>query len=454
MPAPPARTVRVWCRTGEDPSLQAPCAVVTQSGGSFLRHSTSRTVGGHSERKASLASAALALALVAAAPSAASPAAEHWIESWHAAPARPRPPGPGVPEGYASPVLDDQTIVQDMRLSAGGRRVRVRLTNEFGDRPLRIGAAKIALATPWMPTPPGASRSLTFSGETSVVIPLGATLLSDPVELSAGDLANVRISLYLPEPTRVCTCHAVGLQMATISPRGDYTASSFTPVAGTENRAFISGVQVETGARLPVIVAFGDSVTDGDGSGSSRNGRWTDRLAERLQGAGGGAVANGGISGNQLLRDAANPPAGDAGLKRFDRDVLGVAGVTHVIILEGANDIGLGGAAPPSAEALIAAYQQLIARGHAHGVKVIGATLTPFGGSPYFRPETEAVRQRVNAWIRSGHAFDGVIDFEAVLRDPAAPQKLRTDLQTGDGLHPNPAGYRAMGDAIELGLFR
>ena len=294
---------------------------------------------------------------------------------------------------------------------------------------------------------------MTFAGARTARVPPHAPLLSDPVALPLTGLATLQVSLYLPEATGPCTCHAVGLQKADISPPGDYTDRPFTPSAQGEGRAFLSAVEVEGAPGRAGIVAFGDSITDGYRSTAGANRRWPDRLAERLSAAHRDvAVANEGLSGNRVLSDGALPIFGESALTRFDRDVLGLAGVTHVIVLEGVND--LGGKPEPSAESLIAGYRQLIVRAHAHRIKVLLATILPYKGATYFRSEGEAVRSAVNAWIRTAREADEVVDFDAVMRDPHDPARMRADLQSGDWLHPNDAGYRVMGDAAPTTLPR
>jgi lysophospholipase L1-like esterase len=297
---------------------------------------------------------------------------------------------------------------------------------------------------------PKTDRVVTFGGQGRAVIPPHAPLVSDPVDLPTMALQQVRIVAFYPEATGPCGCHARGEALAEISAPGDFTAQPFTPAATTQNRVFLSGVDVEAAARQPVIVAFGDSITDGYQSTVGANRRWPDVLAERLKDR--AAVVNDGISGNRVLSDGAIPTFGESALTRFDRDVLALPGATHLVVLEGIND--LGGRPNPTAEQLIAGYRQLIARAHAHGLKVILATLIPYGGANYFRPEGEAERRKVNAWIRKGRGFDGVIDFDAAIRDPARPERMQAALQSGDWLHPNDAGYRKMADSIDLNLFR
>jgi lysophospholipase L1-like esterase len=378
-----------------------------------------------------------------------SQSAGRWIRSWGASPAPAQPAAESVAVNRVTPTFDDQTIVQTVRLSAGGQRLRLRLTNEYGKTPLAIGAAKVAVvgadgqAGPWRP--------VTFSGKSVATIAPGAPFLSDAVDLPTGPLSTVKVALYV-QGKAVCTCHFAGLQRAEVSPTGDYTDRPFTSAIQGSWRAFLSGVEVESSRIAPVIVTFGDSITDGTASTEGANKRWPDRLAERLQGRAG--IVNAGIAGNRVLADATPLLFGQSALVRFDRDVLSVPGATHLIILEGVNDLGQGGANPPSAEALIGGYRQLIVRAQAKGIKVIGATILPYEGARYFRAEGDAVRQQVNTWIRTGGEFDGVIDFDAAVRDPANPKRLLAEYQSGDWLHPSDAGYRVMGDAVNLRLFR
>jgi lysophospholipase L1-like esterase len=302
----------------------------------------------------------------------------------------------------------------------------------------------------------GSERPLAFSGQTQATIPAGAPLLSDPVALRTKPLARLQVRLFLPADTHGCTCHMSGQESADVLP-GDATGKPppSPPPGRPQFRAFLSGLEVETAAPpAPVIVAFGDSITDGFTSTVGGDKRWPDRLAERLvQRFPGRAfgVNNAGIGGNQVLAAGRIPIFGQSALTRFDRDVLSVPGATHVVILEGVNDLGM---SHPPASSLIAGYRQLIARARAHGLKVIGATILPYAGAAYFSTAGEAERQKVNAWIRTGREFDGVIDFDAAIRDPARPDHMRAALQSGDWLHPNDAGYRAMGEAVDLSVFR
>jgi lysophospholipase L1-like esterase len=400
---------------------------------------------------------ALVCALALAA-SHAEAATARWLGSWGASPAPPMAATTTDPR-FATPSFSNQTVVQIVRLSAGGPRLRLRLTNEYGARALAVGAARVALVGPDGRVLPGSDRAVEFSGGRTATIPPGAPLISDPLALPTAALSRLRVSLFLPGDTGGCTCHMGGQELVQVSPPGDFTGRPLpTPAGPAQYRAFLSGVEVETAAPAgPVVVAFGDSITDGYQSSLGTNHRWPDRLAERLAARYPGraaAVVNAGIGGNRVLSDGVIAIFGQSALTRFDRDVLSVPGATHVIILEGVNDLGASKTAPPGAESLISGYRQLIARAHAHGLKVLGATILPYGGAGYFGAPGEAVRQQVNRWIRTGREFDGVIDLDAAIRDPARPERMRADLQSGDWLHPNDAGYRVMGEAIDLSVLR
>jgi len=402
----------------------------------------------------------LALALAFAATQADAATAQ-WVGTWGAAPVTPA--APGGPPQFATPSFSNQTIRQVVRTSAGGKRLRVRLTNLYGAGPLAIGAAQIALAGEGGQIKPGSDKPLTFAGKTTANIPAGAPLLSDPVDLPTSALTSLAITLYLPGETGPCTCHGVAMQTGYVGP-GDLTsAASFPTTTVIRTRPFLAGVEVETAAPAKVIVTYGDSITDGVGSTNDANRRWPDLLAERLNARSprqAWGVVNMGISGNRVLADG----AGQNALARFDRDVLATPGAAYVVVFEGVNDLGVayGRALPPGAVAgakvtaddLIAGYRQLIDRGRAKGLKVIGATIAPYEGASYWTPEGEAVRQAVNAWIRTGKGFDGVIDFDAAVRDPAKPSQMKDGMHAGDHLHGSDAGYKAMAEAIDLSLFR
>ena len=380
---------------------------------------------------------------------------ERWTGTWGTAPA-------GPPATGTAQVFTDQTLRLIVHTSIGGNRVRIRVSNEFGSTPLRIGAARIAVRATGSDTAPGTDRVLTFSGRTSIVIPPGAPVLSDPVELNVPALGDLAISLYLPGTVEATTIHNTGLQTNYVSLPGDFTAAATLPVQRTITAwPFLTEVDVDSAG--PAIVTLGDSITDGTRSTVDTNNRWPDWLARRLQtvrdpvlGLNGRlGVVNRGISGNRLLGDSPNPLAGRSILERFDRDVVATAGVRYMTLMIGINDIGNSSPANPvSAEDLIAGYRQVIARAHAKGIAVFGATLTPFEGAGYYSPEKEVVRQAVNNWIRSSDEFDGVIDFDLATRDPAHPTRFLPAYDSGDHLHPSDLGYQAMGNAVPLTLFR
>lgn len=388
----------------------------------------------------------------------------NWATSWAASPQAPTPAGGPFP---GSPTFDNQTVRQVVRLSGGGARVRIRFTNEFGQAPIAVGGAHVALDAGGGAVKPGTDHALTFGGKPTAVILPGAPLLSDPVDMPVGALSSLSISLYLPGKVDSCTCHGTAMQTG-YAGAGDQTgATSLADAKPVQQRALIAAVDVGVNGPARTIVALGDSITDGVGSTPNANHRWPDLLADRLAKRGGAAVfvANEGISGNRILGDG----AGVSALARFDRDVLATPGLAYVIVFEGINDIGIGympkdgpmarfrpanPGPPPTAEDMIAAYKQMIARAHAHGVKIYGATIAPYEGAAYASPEGDKVREAVNRWIRTGHAFDGVLDFDAVFRDPAHPAQMRAAFQAGDHLHGSDAGYRAAADSIDLSLFK
>jgi lysophospholipase L1-like esterase len=404
-----------------------------------------------------LAAAALVANSFALSPASADSQTNSWISSWTASPQTPR--------GVIPASLSDRTIRQIVHLSIGGNKVRVRLSNEFGGKPVLIGAASVAMAGGTSDIVSASLRPLTFGGSKSVIIPPGAPAVSDPVEFNVAPLSDVAVSLYLPAATELGTVHATGLQTAYVSTTGDFTASSEFPVVDRfANRFFLTGVMVEPSSPMRAIVTFGDSITDGSASTVNANARWPDVLARRLKEAGvAAAVLNQGIAGNRVLSDG----AGVSALARFERDVLSQPGVSHVVIFVGINDFGFPGTAIEpngivrTADEIIAGYKQLIERAHLRSIKVIGSPLTPFenalSGGPnqgYFTPEKEAKRLAVNNWIRTSGAFDALIDFERVVADPAHPSAIAAAYDSGDHLHPNDAGYRAMGESIDLKLFQ
>lgn len=376
-----------------------------------------------------------------------------WITSW-AAPQQE----PESMNLQPAADLNDATIRQVFRLTIGGSAVRVHLSNAFGTEPLHVQAVRLALpgAAPGT-TEPATDRAVLFNGAADVWIPAGAEYLSDPLNLSTKALERLTVTLYLRDAPRHQTGHP-GAHATTWLAHGDQSSAvELTAAKHCEHWLFVAGVDVAARAKTQAVVAFGDSITDGHGATTDGNDRWPDILANRLQAAGQDvAVLNMGIGGNHMLTDGLGPNA----LARFDRDVLGQSGVRTVLVLEGINDIG--GLTfrkdPPAAEhaafvaRIIASYAQLIERAHAHGLKIVGGTILPMTGSDYYQPppSNEADRQQLNAWIRSH--FDAVIDFDKLMRDPARPDHLLPIYDSGDHLHPNPAGYKAMGELIPLAL--
>ncbi|MDB5959850.1 MAG: family lipase [Massilia sp.] len=378
--------------------------------------------------------------------------AEQWAGSWGAGPA-------GPPLDSATTVYNNQTLRLIVHASAGGSRVRVRLSNEMGSTVLRIGSAHVALRSGGGAAIVAASdRPLTFSGATSVAIGAGAAALSDPVTLTVPPLSDLAVSLYLPGSARATTLHAMATQNSYVSSSGNFAAAATFPTQATiEQWPFLTEVDVANGA---AFIAIGDSITDGLRSWGNYNYRWPDWLARRLQAAGSSSLArlgvvNRGISGNNLLSNLQTGSLGGrSALERFDRDVLATAGARFLFLLIGSNDIlNSTSSAPVSADELIAGYRQLIARAHARGIAVFAGTLPPFEGASYYTPAKDLVRQAANDWIRSSAEFDGVVDFDQLLRDPANPRGLNPTYDSADHLHPNNAGYQLMGNALPLAWF-
>lgn len=379
---------------------------------------------------------------------------QHWVGTWAAA--QQMPSEDAASANSADAGFDNQTVRMILRVSIGGEELRVRFSNVFGSAAMKIGDAHVALAGSGAAIVPGTDRSLTFSGHESFTIPPGAIVLSDPVRLHVAPLANLTVSVFLPEATAPASWHALGRETTYISEPGDMCASVDLGNAKTTTSWYwLSGVDVLANERAAAIVTLGDSITDGAYATLNENRRWPDVLAEQLAARSDAAVAplavlNEGISGNRLLHDV----DGQNALARFDRDVLSQDGVRYLIVLEGINDIGWphmqGGkyaGDAVSAEEMIAALRQIAERAHAHGIRVFGGTLTPFVGAFYETPDGEAERQTVNQWIRSTGAFDGVIDFDKATSDPKQPEHFLPVYDSGDHLHPGDAGYDAMGRA-------
>ena len=376
------------------------------------------------------------------------PAGAYWVGTWSSGQQEPVPglfPGPYI--------FHDETLRQIVHISIGGNRLRVRFSNSLGLKPLVIDAASIGIQEQGAEILPASLRELTFGGEPSVTVASGARVLSDPVDLSFPDEADLAVSVYVSGETNPSTMHLRALQTSYFSPAGDFTDMADMPVAGTTNSWFwLTGIEVRAPSDTTAVVALGDSITDGFESTIGANAAYPAVLAHRLlaryTGSSKIAVLNEGIGGNRVLTDFIGPNA----QARLDRDVLTQTGVTHVIFQEGINDIGipeLGGSPGVSAEALIAGYKQVIERVHARGLKIIGGTLLPYEGAIFYSAAGEETRKAVNAWIRSSNAFDGIVDFDEVIRDPANPQRMLPIYDSGDHLHLGDAGYAAMAEAAE-----
>lgn len=375
-----------------------------------------------------------------------------WVAAWGAAPVS------------AGPSLKAQTVRQRIRTSIGGARVRIRLSNLFGSAPVTIGPVHVAKPADGAAIKPGTDRAATFDGKATVTIAEGGSALSDPVALPMAALEELAVSLHLPDGAGESTVHGFGNQAAFFA-NGDVTAAVKFPEGETDNRRyFLTDVEVAADPAASAIVILGDSITDGVGSTVNQNARWPDVLATRLQADpmyATIAVVNAGIAGNRIVNDAAAPYRGPSSLLRFDRDALDKPGVRWILLLQGGNDIsGADVLKTPqdkvSAQQIIDGMKALIARAHAKGIKIWGATLLPKEGTEFPAPPTaaaEAKREEVNAWIRTAGAFDAVVDFDKLMRDPAHPDRLLPAFDSGDHLHPNDAGYKAMAAAVDLQWF-
>lgn len=383
---------------------------------------------------------------------------ERWIGAW-ASSQMAAENEHALPDG----AMDDVTLRQVVRLTASGDQIRVRVSNAFGDAPLRIASAELArpATRDGATVDPATITPLTFGGQAEVMVPAGAEFISDPVDFEAEALSHLAVTFHVADAPPRLTAHPGARATSRMAP-GDQTGAGALTEETTFTRWYLlSGVDVLGPPHAGAIVVLGDSITDGYGVEADTDTRWPDFLAERLQADPRTAhlsVLNHGIGGNRVLRDGLGPNA----LARFERDVMGQTGVTHLIILEGVNDLGVltrDAPATPEVHArlvadMIAAYAQITARARARGITVIGATITPYGGSDYYHPDAqnEADRQAINAWFRAPGNVDAVIDFDAVMRDPDRPNHLRAEYDS-DGLHPSIEGYRAMGEAVDLTLF-
>jgi len=408
------------------------------------------------------------LLLLLLAARSATPAAETvdetaWVGTWATA---PQPYMPGTLKTFKN-----QTLRLIVHTSAGGTRLRIRLSNTYGDRPLLVGGAHAARRTEGPDVEPASDRTLTFGGRPAVTIPKGASVVSDAQALPVPPLSDLAISLYFPEETQTTTNHLLALQQGYVSPEGDSTGlAKFVAAKTIRSWPFLTGVEVDAAAGEATVVVFGDSWVDGDGSTPDANHRWPDLLAKRLADANTGrlGVLNEGIIGNRLLRDSPREPPsefggamGESGLTRIGRDVLDQPGVKVVVLHFGVNDLGFPGAFTPATETvtaadLIAGFRRLIAGAHERGIRVVGSTIGPFEAATiapgYYAPGKDAVRREVNAWMRDGREFDGVVDLDPLVRDPQREARLLLAFDRGDHLHPNDSGYAAIADATPLTL--
>jgi lysophospholipase L1-like esterase len=402
----------------------------------------------------------IVLCLALGGPVAGSPKPQNWVVTWGTSQQIPEPHN-AIP----SDDLRDATVRQIFHLSVGGSVLRVHVSNAFGTDALHFTGVHIAHPL----TPSSAAidsatdKAVTFAGSPDVTVPPGAEFISDPIEYSARALSDLAVTFYLETPPAQQTGHP-GSRATSYYVHGNALAAADMPNAKSVDHWYqISAIDVLADSKAVSVVVLGDSITDGHGATTNGNDRWTDVLAARLQNSPKTrdiGVSNQGIGGNHLLTDGLGPNA----LARFDRDVLAQAGVRWLILFEGVNDLGglaRTGEAPEAEHAarvqkVLAAYDQIITRAHAHGLRVFGATITPYVGSDYYHPGpvSEADRQSVNQWIRGKGHFDAVIDFDAVVRDPAHPDRLLPAYDCGDHLHPSPAGYKAMANSIALSLFK
>lgn len=366
-----------------------------------------------------------------------------WVGAWASAPQLTEPgnlpPAPG---------LADTTLRQIVHVSLGGKQLRVRFSNAYGTAPLTIHAAHVARSAGGGAIQRESDRALTFSRRSSVTIPPGAPMISDPVDFDLPALSDLAVTIHVKDASREVTGHP-GARCTSYLQAGDSVSATSLPAAAkTEHWYYLNGVDVLTTDTAAAVATLGDSLTDGRGSTTNGNGRWPDHLARRLQAnkrTAGVGVLNLGVGGNRVLNDGLGPSA----LARLDHDVLALPGVRWLIVLEGINDLGTRSA---SAHDLIAAYQQIALRAHARGILVYGGTITPCGGSFYFRPDLEAARQTINRWILGGN-FDAAIDFDRAVRDPKNPTHLLAAADSGDHLHLNDTGYKMLADAVDLRLF-
>jgi lysophospholipase L1-like esterase len=384
----------------------------------------------------------------------AKPEAKKWVGIWASAPLLDAHVK-NAEELLASGTQSGATLREVIHVSMGGDTVRVRFSNLYGTSPLVIGAVEIAQTLKGSAIVPGTSKAVTFNGQPSVSIPPGALVVSDPTSFKLAALSDLTVSFFLPNPTGPVTEHQLGNATSYHVTGNVISSASLESPTTATSWYYLNGLDTLAPADAGAVITIGDSITDGAKSTIDTNQRWPDELARRLQADPkyrNLSVLNEGISGNKILLDGAGPNA----LARFDRDVLAQSGARYLLILEGINDIGRLHGTPDAgltAADLISALNQMVVRAHVHGIAVIGCTLTPYHGAGYYTENGEAIRKAVNDWIRTGGVLDGFVDFEAAVRDPSHPDTFLPNVDPGDHLHPNDAGYKAMGDAIDLKLF-
>jgi lysophospholipase L1-like esterase len=376
--------------------------------------------------------------------------ADRWVGTWASAPQLA-----GQAEQLSAPALVGSTLRQIVHVSIGGTKIRVRFSNTFGNTALVISSAHVAKAAGGSAIQAGTDKPLTFDERPSVAIPPGALMYSDTVDFDLSPLSDLAVTIFLKDAPDGLTVHSGSRATSYFTSGEALSPTAWTLAQAVDHWYFLNGVDVATRDSSAAVVVLGDSITDGRNSTTNGNRRWPDELARRLQAnehTASVGVLNEGIGGNRLLRDGLGPNT----LARLDRDVLAQAGVRWLIVLEGVNDIGtcqnpcdLGSVAND----IISAYQQIILQAHSKNIRVYGATITPFGGSPYANLQTEQARQTVNHWIRTSGRFDAVIDFDAALKDSNNPSNLSSGSDSGDHLHPGDAGYKVMADSINLKLF-
>jgi lysophospholipase L1-like esterase len=407
----------------------------------------------------------IAAALGAAAPLSAQD--EHWVTTWAASPSRYVTTAPTISVKALTSPPAEQTIRNIVHVSLGGEKVRIRLSNALNSEPLVVPAVYVGVRAKDDAIDPVSNHAVTFSGSRSITIPAGADVLSDPIPIhfSAGD--DLAVSLFTRGRTGTGTLHPLALQTSYAAAGNQAASVSLTAPEKIVSWPFLSEVEVAAPSNVPAVVAFGDSITDGALSKLDTNTRWPDDLFARFKDAHLAiGIANEGIAGNRLLHDgegAFGPAFGPSALARFDRDVLALAGVRYIIVLLGINDIGQPGTPSAGADGIVSAEEiegalrQIVERAHVHGIRVMGATLLPFGGAKtpgYFSEEKEKKRAAVNQWIRTAGNFDAVADFDAATRNPEHPLQMQKESDGGDGLHPSVAGMKAMADSIPLDFFK